>query len=90
VSHRPVGREPLKQYDVISVVSLRDDRFSKATPSFVRHPQIGDVGTIVEVYSRPEPGFEVECVEPSTGTTVWLETMYPGELAPFPPGHSLA
>jgi hypothetical protein len=79
---------PLKQYDAIFVVSLRDDRFSKATPGFVRHPQIGDVGAIVEVYSLPELGFEVECVESSTGATLWLETMYPSELAPVATGHA--
>ncbi|MBI1176606.1 DUF4926 domain-containing protein [bacterium] len=67
----------MKQYDVVRVVTIRDDRFASERPSFKRHPKMGDVGTILEVYSD---AFEVECSERDTGVTIWLEAMFPDEL----------
>jgi hypothetical protein len=69
----------MKPYDVVQVIALRDDRFSKASADYERNPCIGDVGTIIEVYSHPEPAFEVEC-SGSNGNTIWLAAMYPEEL----------
>ena len=67
----------MKQYDVVRVAAIRGDRFSSERPGFQRHPQVGDEGTILEVYSD---AFEVECCERSTGVTIWLEAMFPDEL----------
>ena len=67
----------MKQYDVVKVVALRDSRFASEPPHFKRHPQVGDVGTILEVY---DGAFEVECSERETGVTIWLEPMFPEEL----------
>jgi hypothetical protein len=69
----------MKQYDVVQVIALRDERFSKSSADYERNPCIGDVGTIIEVYSNPEPAFEVEC-SGSNGRTIWLAAMYPEEL----------
>jgi hypothetical protein len=41
---------------------------------------VGDVGTILEVYETPELAFEVECSDPGSGITIWLEAIYPEEL----------
>lgn len=70
----------MKQYDIVQVVALRTGRFAQEAPSFQRHPRIGDIGTIVEVYAD---AFEIECCEPSTGVTIWLESMFPEELQPI-------
>jgi len=67
----------MKQYDVVRVAAIRDGRFTRERPQYQRHPQVGDVGTILEVYGD---AFEVECSEPSTGVTIWLEAMFPDEL----------
>ena len=67
----------MKQYDVVRVAAIRDGRFASQRPVFQRHPQVGDVGTILEVYSD---AFEVECSEQDTGATIWLEAMFPDEL----------
>ena len=67
----------MKQYDVVRVAAIRSDRFASQRPQFQRHPHVGDVGTILEVYGD---AFEVECCERSTGVTVWLEAMFPDEL----------
>jgi hypothetical protein len=45
---------------------------------------LGDVGAIVETYESPEPAYEVECCDPATGVTVWLEAMYPDEVEEIP------
>jgi hypothetical protein len=69
----------MEEYDVVRVVAIRDGRFSGQQPAFQRHPQVGDVGTIVMDHGS---AFEVECCEPGTGITVWLEAMFPDELQP--------
>ena len=71
----------MKPYDVVQVIALRDDRFSKSNADYERNPCIGDIGTIIEVYSGPEPAFEIECTG-SNGSTIWLAAMYPEELKP--------
>lgn len=67
----------MKEYDVVRVVAIRDDRFRGQQPHFQRHPQVGDVGTIVMDYGT---AFEVECSEGRTGVTIWLNAMFPDEL----------
>lgn len=72
--------DQLQQYDVVRVVAIRDSRFIGAEVFYERLPRIGDIGTILEIYSKPEVGYEVECSEPSTGFTIWLDAMYPDEI----------
>ena len=67
----------MNQYDVVTVTSIRGGRFVNERPIFKRHPQVGDVGTMLEVYSN---AFEVECCERDTGVTIWLEALVPDEL----------
>ncbi len=70
----------MKQFDVVRVTCLRDERFKGVAPDFERWPAVGDVGTVLDVYTNPELGFEVECSNPSNGHTIWLAAMYPEEL----------
>jgi hypothetical protein len=69
----------MNQYDVVKVVAILDDRFAGNIATFQRNPEIGDTGTILEVYTDPRLAYEVECSD-SNGITVWLEAMYPEEL----------
>ncbi|NRF67841.1 DUF4926 domain-containing protein [Aquincola sp. S2] len=71
-----------RQYDTVRVKALHEDRFAFDPPVHQRHPRIGDVGTIVGVYSHPTVGYEVECSDPNTGFTIWLEAMHPDEVEP--------
>ena len=71
----------MKQFDVIKVTSLRNDRFKETGPDWQRAPAIGDVGTILEVYAD---AFEVECSDSSNGNTIWLAAMYPDEITNVP------
>jgi hypothetical protein len=67
----------MKQFDVIRVISIRDDRFTEASDDWQRAPAVGDVGTILEVYAD---AFEVECSDSSNGNTIWLAAMHPDEI----------
>lgn len=69
----------ISQYDVVRVIRIRDARFDDAKVFYQRHPRVGDVGTVVEVYTNPI-GFEVECCAAGDGKTTWLDAMYPEEL----------
>jgi Domain of unknown function (DUF4926) len=70
----------IKQYDLVRVVRVRDGRFTDSPPAIQRHPVVGDVGTVVEVYRGDPPGFEVECCAEEGQVTVWLEVFRPDEL----------
>lgn len=67
----------MQQYDVVTVTKIRNSRFAGEIPNYERHPQVGDIGTILEVY---DGAFEVECSHSNTGITIWLEAMFPDEL----------
>lgn len=43
----------LRQYEVVRVVSIRENRFAQAKVLYERSPAVGDTGTILEVYSVP-------------------------------------
>ena len=67
----------MKQYDVVRVAAIRGDRFASERPDFQRHPQVGDIGTILEVY---DGAFEVECSDPQTGFHHLVGAMFADEL----------
>lgn len=70
----------LRPFAVVRVAAIRSDRFAGAQVFYERLPKLGDIGTILEIYESPEPAYEVECSDPGTGITVWLEAMYPDEV----------
>ena len=72
-------RQP-EQFEVVRVVGFRDNRFETAKAHYQRSPKVGDTGAVLEIYSEPERGFEVECSDPASGQTLWLEAMYPEEI----------
>lgn len=70
----------MKPFDVVRVVRLRGKRFADVAPDHERWPVVGDVGSILDVYTAPEPAFEIECSNPKDGSTIWLAAIYPEEL----------
>ena len=68
----------MKQFDVVKVTAIRDNRFAAEKGCDKRAPVIGEVGTILEVYAD---AYEVECSH-SDGSTIWLIAMYPDEIEP--------
>ena len=75
---------PLQPYAAVRVVAIREDRFAGEKVFYRRLPQVGDIGTITETYDRPELAYEVECNDPATGETIWLDAMYPDEVQAWP------
>ena len=45
-----------------------------------RAPQLGDEGTIVDIYHAPREGYCVECT--TDRGTLWLDDFMPDELEP--------
>jgi hypothetical protein len=70
----------LLPYSVVRVSAIRGGRFGGPRIHDARHPRVGDVGTVLEVYTAPELAYEVECSDPATGETLWLNAMFPDEL----------
>jgi hypothetical protein len=67
-----------KQYDVVRVMALHVEA-TKASDAFnLRSPAIGDVATIIEIYSKP-PGYELECSD-GNGITQWLMAYGPDDI----------
>ncbi len=73
----------LKTYDRVKVAAIRGDRFAGLPISYSRHPEVGDIAFIVETH-QPENAYEVECSDPSSGETLWLDAMYIDELVAWP------
>lgn len=76
---------PPEPFAVVRVVAIRSDRFADAKIWHRRLPRIGDVGTVIETYASPAPSCEVECSDPETGETIWLEAMHLDEIEPVLP-----
>jgi hypothetical protein len=76
------GGMRLRELDVVRVCRLfTSTRRIDGTPTVLRLPMIGDIGTIVHVLS--EDAFTVECVD-ADGLTVWLADFTGGELEVVP------
>ena len=73
-----------KELDVVRIVALHAARRPyDGTPGVSREPRVGDVGTVVYVYSAPgeEPVFSVEAPAPD-GQTLWAADFAANELGP--------
>jgi hypothetical protein len=70
----------LELYERVRVVTLPPNyRWSSAGFS-KRAPRVGDVCYIIEVYEGPRRGLELECSDPRTGETEWMETFDEAEI----------
>lgn len=59
-----------KVYDVVRLIAIDNDELLLSDAFNIRAPKVGDIATILEIYSDP-PGFELECCDKS-GSTEWL------------------
>ncbi len=66
-----------KQYDTVKIIELvNPEKKSEFDPSV---PKIGDIAAIVEIYTKPSIGYELECSD-QEGITQWLVTFGPEEV----------
>ncbi len=68
----------LKQYSVVKLQGIKKQFKDEDLKFNKRHPRIGDIATIVEIYEQPTLGYELECSE-ENGATEWLVTFSPSE-----------
>ena len=68
-----------RQYDGVRMGSMDSDRAAAMYPDDQRAPRVGDVATIVEIYTGPVLGYELECVA-KDGLTIWLRTFSAGQV----------
>lgn len=66
------------QYDVVKVKSFSTEKPAEADAFNHRPPKVGDVATIIEIYSNPI-GYELECSD-ADGITEWLAAFEPHEV----------
>ena len=69
--------EPYQRVKVVRVVSPKHNFLSGIGGT--RSPRVGDVGCIVDIYSKPHEAYCVECVRPDGGSD-WLADFLPEEL----------
>lgn len=66
------------QYDVVKVKGFSTDKHAEPNAFDRRPPKVGDVATIVEIYSNPA-GYELECSD-ADGVTEWMIAFAPHEV----------
>ena len=68
------------QYDVVRILDLVSSPLSRASSSGIGEetPSVGDIATVLEVYSNP-PGYELECCSVD-GSTRWVMAFAPSDL----------
>lgn len=68
----------VKIYDVVKIEKLYKSIDFQPDGTSVRAPVVGDVATVVEVYTTPL-GYELECCG-NDGITIWLHAFAPEEV----------
>ena len=70
-----------KQYDVIRVLDITNPEKLKGCESGLGYsaPKVGDIGTIVEIYTTPSLGYDIECCD-EKGCTEWLVVFEPSDI----------
>jgi hypothetical protein len=71
----------VKYLDVVKIIKLLEsERHFDGSPSVMRPPEKGDIGTIVEVFQTSQKvAYCVECVD-NEGCTIWLADFLPEEI----------
>lgn len=69
-----------EQYQRVRITAIkRTFELSECFPG-TRLPRVGDIATIIEIYRKPIPGYELECVNQKSGETEWLLSVAQGDL----------
>ena len=70
-----------KQFDVIRVLGITNLEKLKGCESGLgcSVPKVGDIGTIVEIYTTPSLGYDIECSD-EKDVTKWLVTFEPSDI----------
>jgi hypothetical protein len=66
------------QYDVVKIVLFLTRKHAQKDVFNKREPHVGDVATIIEIYTDPL-GYELECCD-EQGITEWMIAFGPDEI----------
>lgn len=66
------------QYDVVKIMGFRTEKHTQMDAFNRRVPHVGDVATIIEIYTDPL-GYELECCD-ANGITEWMIAFEPDEV----------
>ncbi|WP_281556009.1 hypothetical protein [Thalassomonas sp. RHCl1] len=69
----------MNQYDVVRIKEIISLPTFKVDSFNQRAPQVGDIATIVEIYSDPCLAYDLECSD-GDGITIWLLAVTPDEM----------
>ena len=69
---------PYQKVKIVALVTKKVNTLGNNPPR--RFPQVGDIGTIVEIYGQPPQTFTVECVKEDDGDSYWLCDFVASEL----------
>ncbi len=74
-----MNKANINQYDYVRITAVHR-RFSPedCVPG-TRLPEVGDVAAVIEIYDKPELGYELESVN-EQGETNWLVTVAASDL----------
>lgn len=67
-----------RQYDVVRIMAFSAGPAGLNDESNLRQPEVGDIATIIELYSSPT-GYELECSD-ANGITQWLMSFRPEDV----------
>jgi hypothetical protein len=74
-----MNKNDIRQFDYIRITAIHR-KFSKADciPG-TKVPELGDVAAVIDIYDKPELGYELESVN-ERGETNWLVTVAASDL----------
>ena len=68
-----------KQYDVVKIIEI-NKKFDEDDLKYnIRLPKVGDIAYIIEIYTHPHLGYDLECSD-KDGITQWLMAFSPKEI----------
>jgi hypothetical protein len=68
-----------KQYDTVKIVEILNPGKMEKSEFDLSAPKVGDIAAIVEIYTKPSLGYELECSD-QDGITQWLVAFSPEEI----------
>ena len=68
-----------RKYDTVKIIEILNPEKTHKSDFNLAAPKAGDIATIVEIFTDPCVGYELECSD-KNGITQWLVTFESGEI----------
>ncbi|WP_298769157.1 hypothetical protein [uncultured Shewanella sp.] len=67
------------QYDEVKLIKIINQKVMTKKGWGYRDPEVGDIATIIEIYSNPEVAYHLECND-ENGATAWDLMVIPDDI----------